>query len=137
MVPENLKYTKEHEWLKMEDDLAVIGLTDFAQEHLGDITYVELPETGEQLEQMARLGSVESVKAVSDIFSPLSGEVAELNKFLLDRIKGEENPEFHPEYINQSPYDKGWVIKIKPADLSEINSLLTPQAYEKLLEEEG
>jgi len=137
MVPQNLKYTKEHEWLKMEDDLAVIGLTDYAQEHLGDITYVELPEVGEQLEQMARLGTVESVKAVSDIFSPVGGEVAAVNSFLLDRIKGEENPDFHPEYINQDPYEKGWVIKIKPANPAEADTLLTPEAYEKLLAEEG
>lgn len=126
-VPEGLLYTKEHEWAKIEDDIAVVGITDYAQEQLGDIVYVELPEVGREVKQMESFGVVESVKAVSELFSPLSGTVEEVNEELNE----------HPELINQDPYGKGWIIKVKIRDREETKKLLSHEEYRKFVEEEA
>jgi len=130
-VPEDLLYTKEHEWVKVEDDVATAGITDHAQEQLGDIVFVELPEVGDEITQFDEMGVVESVKTASDMFAPVSGEVVGVNKFLLQEIDGEDNEDFHPEYVNQDPYGDGWMCKIKISDDSEIESLLSPEDYNK------
>lgn len=122
-IPENLKYTKDHEWAKIDGDVATIGITDFAQSELGDIVYVELPEIGTKTEQGETFGTIEAVKAVSDLFSPLSGEVIDVNKQLADQ----------PEVINKDPYEDGWIIKIKLSESSEINNLLDKKKYEELI----
>lgn len=124
-VPEGLFYTKEHEWVKVEGELAVVGLTHFAQDQLGDITYVELPEVGTELDQMGEMCVVESVKAAADVYSPLGGVVAEANTAL----------EESPELINQDCYGKGWLVKLKEFDRAELDNLLDPAAYTRLLSE--
>ncbi|WP_456325233.1 glycine cleavage system protein GcvH [Desulfonauticus submarinus] len=124
MIPKNLSYTKSHEWAKIEEDTATIGITHFAQEQLGDITFIELPETGSTLNQGDEIGSIESVKAASEIYSPVSGEVVEVNTLL----------EEAPEKINEDPYGEGWICKIKLS--SQPKGLLTADEYAKLLEEE-
>jgi glycine cleavage system H protein len=122
--PENLKYTKEHEWVRVENDsIGVVGITDYAQSELGDIVYVELPQIGKQVKQLEPFGTIEAVKAVSDLFSPLSGEVIEVNEKLKDS----------PDLINKDPYSEGWIIKIKISDLSELNNLLSAEDYKKLI----
>jgi glycine cleavage system H protein len=122
--PENLKYTKEHEWVRVENDsIGVVGITDYAQSELGDIVYVELPQIGKQIKQLEPFGTIEAVKAVSDLFSPLSGEVIEVNEKLKDS----------PDLINKDPYGEGWIIKIKISDLSELNNLLSAEDYKKLI----
>ena len=120
MLPENLRYTKEHEWLLVEGDTGTIGITDHAQEELGDIVYVDLPRVGTQLTQSSPLGSVESVKAVSEIFSPASGEVTATNAALADA----------PEKLNEDPYGAGWLVKIKLADAAQASSLMTAAEYQ-------
>jgi len=130
-VPDGLYYTKDHEWVKLEDNLARIGVTDYAQKQLGDVVYVELPEIGKVVKQVgeskakeAELGAVESIKAVSAIYSPLSGTVKETNQVLQDR----------PELINTSPYDEGWVCVLEPSGLeAERENLLSPDAYATFL----
>ncbi|MCK4501548.1 MAG: glycine cleavage system protein GcvH [Desulfuromonadales bacterium] len=122
--PEELKYTEEHEWIMIEGDIATIGITDFAQEQLGDIVFVELPEVGDILEAGKNLGVVESVKAVSDVYAPLSGEVVEINEELPDE----------PETLNNSPYESGWMIKIKVADSAALDNLLDVAAYQEFVE---
>jgi len=124
MNPRDCKYSKEHEWVRLEGGLATVGLTDYAQDQLGDIVYVELPPLGEILTQFEPFGVVESVKAASDLYAPLSGEVLEVNEELSD----------HPEFVNEAPYGKGWMIKIKPSDTSELDNLLTAEEYEEYLE---
>jgi len=124
MYPEDFSYTKEHEWVKVEGDTATVGITDFAQNQLGDVVFVELPKPGDELEAHQTLGVVESVKAVSDIYSPLSGEVKEINEGLND----------DPEILNQDPHGKGWIIKLKVKDESELEELMTVSEYEKYLE---
>jgi len=120
-IPENLKYTKEHEWISLDGDTATVGITDFAQRELGDIVYVEVDTEGEELDQDEVFGTVEAVKTVSDLFMPVKGEVSELNEAL----------EEEPELINKDPYGKGWIIKIKnPGDTSE---LLDAEAYKKYI----
>jgi glycine cleavage system H protein len=119
-VPENLHYSKDHEWVRVEGDLAVIGITDHAQEQLGDVVYVELPKSGETFVANESFGSVESVKAVSEIFTPVSGEVAEVNESLNDE----------PEKVNKDPYNDGWMIKMKMSAPGEIDSLLNAAEYE-------
>lgn len=119
-VPDNLHYSKDHEWLRVEGDRAVIGITDHAQEQLGDVVYVELPKAGESFAAHESFGSVESVKAVSEIFTPISGEVAEVNDSLNDE----------PEKVNQDPYGEGWMIKMKMSAPGEVDSLLTAAEYE-------
>lgn len=122
-IPGNLKYTKDHEWAKIEGNIATIGITDFAQSELGDIVYVELPEVGAQTKQGESFGTIEAVKAVSDMFSPLTGEVAEVNTSLSDK----------PEVINKDPYGDGWIIKIKFSNKTEVDNLLDKSKYEELI----
>ncbi|MFZ5519338.1 MAG: glycine cleavage system protein GcvH [Candidatus Zhuqueibacterota bacterium] len=119
-IPKDLLYTEEHEWVLVEGGVATIGITDYAQGELGDIVFVELPNAGDPAKQMEPFGTIEAVKAVSDLFSPVSGEITEVNELLQDR----------PELINQDPYDKGWMIKVKLSDPSELNSLLKANEYE-------
>jgi glycine cleavage system H protein len=123
-VKENLKYTKEHEWVGVENDIATMGITDYAQGELGDVVFVELPQVGTKVEQMKPFGVIEAVKAVSDIFSPLSGEVAEVNT----RLENEAG------IINKDPYGEGWMIKIKISNPKELDSLLSAADYRKLIE---
>ncbi|MDQ4045563.1 MAG: glycine cleavage system protein GcvH [Chloroflexota bacterium] len=119
-APENLKYTKTHEWVKVDEDTVTLGITDAAQTELGDITYLELPEAGDQLSSGEPFGVVESVKAASDIYSPVDGEVVDRND---DAVES-------PELINQSPYEKAWLIKVKVSDPSQLESLLSSSDYE-------
>ena len=123
--PADLKYTKEHEWARVEGDLVRIGITLFAVEQLGDVTLVDLPDPGTQVEGAAHFGEIESVKAVSELFAPVSGEVVEVNTALADS----------PELVNESPYERGWMVVIRPSDPAELEELLSPAAYEQLLSE--
>ncbi len=123
MVPEHLRYTKEHEWVGLEGDIATVGITDHAQEELGDIVYVELPKVGAMVEKEKTLGSVESVKAVSDIYAPVSGEVVEVNEKLAET----------PEKINQDPHGDAWLVKIRVSAPAEMDSLLTAAQYESYI----
>ena len=123
MIPQDLKYTKEHEWIKIEGDTGTIGITDFAQHELGDIVFVELPKVGTKVEFMKAFGTIEAVKAVSDLFSPLSGEVIAINSAL----------ETDASVINTDPYGEGWIIKVKLGNTSELNNLLDSAAYDKLI----
>lgn len=123
LVPEDLKYTKEHEWAKIEGDIATIGITDFAQSELSDIVYVELPSIGTLVEQMQPFGSIEAVKTVADLYAPLTGEVIEVNEEL----------ETNPGIINEDPYGLGWMIKIRITNPEEIQSLLSAEEYKKLI----
>ena len=122
-IPDNLKYTKEHEWVRLEGDVAVIGITDFAQGELGDIVYVEVETIGESLDKEAVFGTVEAVKTVSDLFLPLAGEITAFNEELEDT----------PELVNDNPYDQGWIIKMKIRDLSQIETLLTYEGYQAVI----
>jgi len=125
-IPQQLRYSKEHEWVRVEGNRATIGITDFAQKELGDIVFVELPEIGKTVSANDGLSVVESVKAVSDVYSPLSGTVVEVNEALADS----------PELVNQDPYGQGWIAVIELADPGEYEQLLDAQAYRQLLEEE-
>jgi glycine cleavage system H protein len=118
-VPDELKYTKDHEWIKVEGDVATVGITDYAQNELGDIVYIEVNTVGETLEQEETFGTIEAVKTVSDLFMPVSGEILEFNEEL----------EGNPELANKEPYGAGWIIKIKLSDLSELDQLLDADAY--------
>jgi glycine cleavage system H protein len=122
-IPQNLKYTKDHEWVSVSGDIATIGITDFAQSELGDIVYVEIETEGETLGQEEVFGSVEAVKTVSDLFMPLSGEIIEFNAEL----------EVNPESVNTDPYGDGWMVKVKMSDTSELEGLLDAAAYEALV----
>lgn len=122
-IPSELKYTKDHEWVKIEGDTATIGITDFAQGELGDIVYVEVETEGDSLDKEATFGTVEAVKTVSDLFMPISGEIVEFNKSL----------ERTPETVNNDPYGKGWMIKVKISNASEANSLLSAEQYKALV----
>jgi glycine cleavage system H protein len=122
-VPTNLKYTKEHEWILIEGDVATIGITDFAQGELGDIVYVEIETVGETLSKEEVFGSVEAVKTVSDLFMPVSGEILEFNETL----------EGNPEAVNKDPYGEGWMIKVRVSDLGEVDSLMDAEAYQSLV----
>lgn len=124
--PDELKYTEEHEWIAIEADIATIGISDFAQSQLGDVVFVELPEVGDELEAGKPFGVVESVKAVSDIYSPLSGEVVEINEELPDA----------PETLNTSPYEDGWLIRIRLSNPQELDDLLDAAAYQELIKED-
>ncbi|TVQ04264.1 MAG: glycine cleavage system protein GcvH [Balneolaceae bacterium] len=121
--PDDLKYTKDHEWIKLEGDTATIGITDFAQNELGDIVYIEVNTVGETLEQEETFGTIEAVKTVSDLFMPVSGEVLEFN----DELEG------NPDIVNQDPYGKGWIAKIKVSDPSEVDELLDVEKYKELV----
>ncbi len=126
-IPKDLRYTREHEWASLESARVRVGITDFAQEQLGDVVFVELPKVGGKVTQNKGFGVVESVKAVSDLFAPLSGEVVEVNAALPKS----------PETVNQDPYGKGWMIVIAPSDPKELENLLTAEQYEKLVAEAG
>lgn len=125
MVPGDLRYTKDHEWIRVEGDEAVVGITQYAADQLGDIVFVELPETGRALDQHATFGVVESVKAVSDLFAPVGGEVTAAN----DALNGT------PEVVNSDPYGDGWIIRVKLADAGQVDGLLDAAAYEQLTAE--
>jgi glycine cleavage system H protein len=124
--PKELKYTREHEWAKAEDGKVRMGITDFAQRELGDIVYVELPEVGREVSQGEAMITVESVKAASDVYAPVSGRVVEVNGEL----------DAHPEYVNQDPYGKGWMALLEMRDPSELEALLSAEEYEKLVGDE-
>lgn len=122
-IPQDLKYTKDHEWVKIEGDTAIVGVTDFAQSELGDIVYVEVETLDESLEREEVFGTVEAVKTVSDLFMPISGEIIEFNDSLEDE----------PEKVNDDPYGKGWMIKVKLSDPSEVDELLSAEEYKKVI----
>jgi len=119
-IPANLKYTKDHEWVKIDGDTATVGITDFAQNELGDVVYVEIETEGEKLDEGEVFGTIEAVKTVSDLFMPIEGEVIEVN----------ENIESNPESVNDDPYGNGWLIKIKVANASKFEELLSAEKYE-------
>ena len=121
--PENLKYSTNHEWVKVEGDIATIGITEFAQDQLGDIVSIELPQVASSFKQNDVMAIIDSVKASSDIYCPVDGKIIEINKKLLE----------HPELINQSPYEEGWIVKIKPNNPEQIDSLLSKEQYDKLV----
>lgn len=126
-IPKELKYSKDHEWVKVEGNLVTIGISDYAQSQLGDVVFVELPEAGSELSAGAGMAVVESVKAVSDVYAPISGKVVESNDALADA----------PELINQEPYDGGWIAKIEITDMTELEKLLDSATYEELVAEGG
>ena len=127
MNPSDLRYSKEHEWLRMEsDDVGVVGITEFAADSLGDVVFVELPEVGSTLAQFEKMGEIESVKAVSDLFTPISGEVLEVNEELVDG----------PEKVNDSPYHFGWMLRVQISDTSEVDNLLSAEEYDALISAE-
>ena len=123
-IPDNLKYTKDHEWVKIEGETATVGITDFAQGELGDVVFVEVETEGEALDKEETFGTIEAVKTVSDLFMPLSGEITEFNEEL----------ESAPDTINKDPYGKGWIIKIKMSDKSEADDLLDAEQYKELVD---
>ena len=125
MIPDDLLYTKTHEWVRMEDDEAVVGITHFAQSQLGDLTFVEMPKVGDTLTAGEEMGSVESVKAASEIYSPVDGEVMAINDELTDS----------PEVINEDPYGEGWMVRVRVTGGQPSDGLLTPEEYADLLEE--
>ena len=122
-LPDDLKYTKDHEWAKLSGEIVTIGINDYAQDQLGEIVFVELPEVEDTFSEGDEFGSVESVKAVSEIYIPISGEIVEINEALEDA----------PELVNESCYDEGWLVKVKPSDLSELDNLLDKEAYLAML----
>jgi glycine cleavage system H protein len=120
LTPDDLKYSKEHEWVKTEGDTAVVGITDFAQAELGDVVFIELPKVGDSVTQFQTFGVVESVKAASDLYAPVSGQVTAVNDKLLNE----------PELVNKSPYGDAWMLKVKMSDMAELGSLLTAEQYD-------
>lgn len=124
-TPKELRYSEEHEWVKVEGEKARVGITDFAQSELGDIVFVELPEVGDEITVNEPFGSVESVKTVSELYAPISGKVVEINEDLNDS----------PEFVNESPYEKAWMIVIEPSDSSEVEKLMTAEQYEEMTKE--
>ncbi|HLS08993.1 glycine cleavage system protein GcvH [Lentibacillus sp.] len=122
-LPTDLLYTEEHEWIKKEDGSVRIGITDFAQDELGDIVFVELPEVGDDIEADEPFGSVESVKTVSELYAPISGKVVEINEELEDS----------PEFVNESPYDKAWMVVVEPENISDVDQLLSAEQYEEAI----
>jgi len=122
-IPEELKYTEEHEWVKIEDNIATIGITDFAQGELGDIVYLEIDSLDSEVALNEVFGTVEAVKTVSDLFMPVGGKVIEMNSTLEDK----------PELVNEDPYGEGWIIKIDISDLSEVDNLLSPEEYKNMI----
>lgn len=123
MVPDDRKYTQEHEWIQVEDGVGTIGVTEFAAGELGDVVFVELPETGSEFSQGDTVGTIESVKAVADLYLPVSGEVVEINEAVVDS----------PELVNGDPMDEGWLVKVRLADPSEVDQLMDAAAYNSLL----
>ena len=122
-IPQDLFYTKEHEWVRIKGNLATVGIADYAQGSLGDITFIELPKVGDKVKQFGEISTIESVKAVSDVYAPVSGKIVKINEELINS----------PEIINQSPYEKGWFVVIEIRDKEEKENLLSPQAYEEYL----
>ncbi|MDR4889461.1 glycine cleavage system protein GcvH [Bacillus timonensis] len=125
-TPKDLRYSEEHEWVKVEGDKVRIGITDFAQSELGDIVFVELPEVGDEIQADEPFGSVESVKTVSELYAPISGKVVEINEDLDDS----------PEFVNESPYEKAWMIVIEPANAGDVENLMTAEQYEEMIKED-
>lgn len=125
-TPKDLRYSEEHEWIRVEDGKVRVGITHFAQSELGDIVFVELPQVGDEVQLNDPFGSVESVKTVSELYAPVTGKVIEVNTELEDS----------PELVNESPYEKAWMIVVEPNDISEVESLLTPEQYDELIEAE-
>ncbi|MEH7382879.1 glycine cleavage system protein GcvH [Bacillus sp. JJ1533] len=125
-TPKELRYSEEHEWVKVEGDKVRIGITDFAQSELGDIVFVELPEVGDEIQADEPFGSVESVKTVSELYAPISGKVVEINEDLDDS----------PEFVNESPYEKAWMIVIEPANAGDVENLMTAEQYEEMIKED-
>jgi glycine cleavage system H protein len=125
-IPDDLKYSEEHQWVQVEDNIAMIGISDFAQEQLGEIVFLELPEVGDQMQSGKPYGVVESAKSVSDLYAPISGEVVEINAELPDS----------PEIINSSPYEEGWMVKVKLIDPTELDDLFDAASYEEMIEDE-
>tara|TARA_B110000014_G_C20062308_1_gene553321 strand:- start:418 stop:807 length:390 start_codon:yes stop_codon:yes gene_type:complete len=126
--PDDRKYTKEHEWVKIQDttsNLAVVGITQYAQDQLGDVVYIDMPDIGSNIVHMEKMGEIESVKAVSDLFSPVSGEVTKVNGELLD----------HPELVNEDPYNEGWILQVILSDPQELEVLISAREYESFVEE--
>ena len=123
MVPDDRKYTQEHEWIQIEDGVGTVGLTDFAAGELGDVVFVELPEVGAEFSQGDPIGTIESVKAVADLFFPVSGEIVEVNEAVVD----------NPEIVNSDPLEDGWLLKVRLSDLAEMDQLLDAAAYGELL----
>lgn len=123
--PSNVKYTKEHEWIRVEGDVAYVGITDYAQEQLGDIVFVDVPTVGETLDKDEVFGTIEVVKTISDLFLPVAAEIQEQNEALED----------NPELVNKDPYGEGWLVKIKPNDVTDVNDLLDAEAYKALVNE--
>jgi len=124
-TPTDRRYTKEHEWVRVDDGVGTVGVTDYAQDQLGDIVYLDLPTPGTPVKLFEKLGEIESVKAVSDFYSPVSGEVVDVNEAVAD----------HPELVNESPYEKGWLVRVRLADPAELDALLTAEQYDALLAE--
>ncbi len=127
VIPPDLRYTKEHEWVRVDDGIGTVGITDYAQDQLGDVVYVDLPSPGKQLSQLAVFGEIESVKAVSELYAPVSGEVVESNRDLADK----------PELVNESPYSEGWLMKLRLADKGELEKLMTAEQYGDFIEREA
>jgi glycine cleavage system H protein len=122
-IPDELKYTKDHEWVKVDGDLVTVGITDYAQNELGDVVYVELPEPGQEVEKDESFGTIEAVKAVADLFCPVSGEIMEINEELGD----------DPEIVNKNPYGDGWMVKIRLSDTTQIDGLMSADDYIKMI----
>src|SRR3954447_19397196 len=125
-TPKELRYSEEHEWVKVEGDKRRIGITDFAQHELGDIVFVELPEVGDELKADEPFGSVESVKTVSELYAPISGKIVAVNEDLSD----------DPQFVNESPYEKAWMVLIEPTNVSEVDKLMTAEQYEEMIKED-
>jgi glycine cleavage system H protein len=125
-TPKELRYSEEHEWVKVEGDKMRIGITDFAQHELGDIVFVELPEVGDELKADEPFGSVESVKTVSELYAPISGKIVAVNEDLSD----------DPQFVNESPYEKAWMVLIEPTDVSEVDKLMSAEQYEEMIKED-
>lgn len=126
-IPSDLKYTEEHEWLRVDDNMVTLGITDYAQEELGDIVNIELPEEGDEVHRDESFGAVESVKASSEIFSPVTGKIIEVNEPLINA----------PETLNEDSYDEGWMVRIEVSDISELENLMDALAYEAYIKEES
>jgi glycine cleavage system H protein len=124
--PDDVRYTPEHEWARLENGLVTVGITSYATEQLGDVVFVELPATGKTIEEMKAFGVVEAVKTVSDLFAPLAGEVVEVNDELTD----------NPALVNQDPYGRGWIVRVRPRDAKDLEKLLSRADYERLIEEQ-
>ncbi len=125
-IPADLRYSSEHEWVRVESDVATVGITDYAQDQLGDIVYLDLPAAGAKSAQNEKMGEIESVKAVSDLFAPLGGEVTAVNQEAVDE----------PELVNSEPYGRGWLVKVRLADAAELDKLLSSEAYDELITRE-